>query len=147
MKIKTERKPHDTWTLEGKSDLVKERHKVLASSFGENEIINIAELLLSFEEFRNITICPPTKMHYVYHEKLGYYKVISESFVERLIYNTLRFYGIKISVHKINLLYKQITLIRGVEESDIRNTRYICFENGLYDLVGKVLIPHTPDVF
>jgi phage/plasmid-associated DNA primase len=112
-----------------------------------NEIVEFTDILLTLHQFKYIVICPSTGINYSYDIKKGYYKTIGEDHIERLIDKTLLKYGIKFDHKKIKNLYKQMSLKKGVNESETRNTNFICFSNGLYDLESEKLIPHTPEIF
>jgi hypothetical protein len=111
------------------------------------ELVDMADVLLKFEDFKNLIICPPTNKNYHYNKEEGFYEEVSTEYVERLINLTLRKYNLYLTYIKISNLYKQISLIKGVEESETKTTQYICFSNGLLDLETKELIPHTPRIF
>jgi hypothetical protein len=122
--------------------------KIFKDSLGKaNDIVEITDGLLNLPEFKYVVICPPTGINYYYDEEEGYYKQVSEDYIERLIDKTLLRFDIKLNYNKIRSLYKHLTLKKGVEESDTRNPNYVCFTNGLFHLSTQNLIPHTPDIF
>jgi P4 family phage/plasmid primase-like protien len=122
--------------------------KLIRSYVGtSNEIVDITDFLLTLEEFKYIVICPPLGFNYYYDDKEGCYKKVSDDYIERLIDSTLIRFGIKFTYLKIKNLYKQISLKKGVEESDTKDSNYVCFSNGIYNLHTQELIPHIPDIF
>jgi hypothetical protein len=112
-----------------------------------NEIVEISYFLLNLRKFQYIVICPPLGLNYYYDNDKGCYNKVSEDYIERFIDQTLISFGVKFTHLKIRSIYKQVSLKKGVEESDTKDTYYVCFSNGLYNLHTQELIAHTPEIF
>lgn len=114
----------------------------------ERKCVQIAHFMIKQEAFKDIKMCVQLRDNYYYIQEWGYYKRISQNFIEKKIFEWAQSYGVIFLQAEIVKIYKQFELYNGVEPKEVeRDTNHICFSNGLYNLQENKLIPHTPDIF
>ena len=138
--------------VEGNELVLRKEKKSLNPYYHEGtqdkDVTRITKKLVQMDAFKLIKICPDLNVCYVYYPLKGYWKQVTPNYIKRMVWKSTEVYRSSRNHQFVTNVYNTLELTNGVLPEEVqRDPRYICFLDGVYDLVYDKLLPHTPEIF
>lgn len=93
-------------------------------------------------------ISPELNAYYIYDPEQTMYIKLSKNLFEKRVYEVFNALAKKLTHRQVMSVTRQLALLIYLHPSEVNREReYLCFQNGILNLITGKLIPHTPDVF